>query len=140
MMAEFELIIYELVENGGSLTAESLNQHYGQLLAKYYGPEVTLTEIDNYAWMEYPHYYLDYYLFSYATSATAAIQIAAAIDNQGDSAKNRFMEFLCSGNSDYPLEILKKAGVDMDGEEPYEAVVTRMNELMDEMEQILKSL
>jgi len=90
--------------------------------------------------MEYPHYYLDYYLFSYATSFTASIQIASDIQNEGEVARDRFMDFLAAGNSDFPVDVLKKAGVDMTGSQPYEAVVVKLNEIMDEMEQILQDL
>ena len=89
--------------------------------------------------MEYPHYYLDYYLYSYATSFSAAIQIASDIRNGGADATKRFITFLEAGNSDYPVEILKKAGVDMTSPTPYEAVSKTLNDLMDEMERILNA-
>ncbi|MCK4748067.1 MAG: oligoendopeptidase F, partial [Bacteroidales bacterium] len=137
MMAEFELRLYGKVENGEPLSAYKLNELYGQLLARYYGQGVSVEDADTYAWMEYPHYYLDYYLYSYATSFTAAIQIATNIRSEGDRATEKFLKFLEAGNSDYPVEMLKKAGVDMTSSQPYEAVARMMNELMDEMELLL---
>jgi oligoendopeptidase F len=100
---------------------------------------VHIEKSDTYAWMEYPHYYLDFYLYSYATSFSASIQIASEIRNGENNASKRFVNFLESGNSDYPVEILKKAGVDMTSPAPYEAVSKIFNELMDEMERILDS-
>jgi len=140
MMAQFELLLYEKVENGEPLTSDALNSLYGELLIRYYGPEVYVEETDAYAWMEYPHYYLDYYLYSYVTSFTAAIQISSKIVNKEDRASEQFINFLIAGNSDYPVEVLKKAGVDMTTAEPYEVVVLRMNQLMDEMERVMTEL
>jgi oligoendopeptidase F len=139
MMAEFELTLYQTVEAGEPLSPQNLNKIYGMLLARYYGPEVHIEKSDAYAWMEYPHYYLDFYLYSYATSFSASIQIASEIRNGENDASKRFVNFLESGNSDYPVEILKKAGVDLTKPAPYEAVSKIFNELMDEMERILDS-
>jgi oligoendopeptidase F len=108
-----------------------LNDQYERLLTKYYGPEVVIEKSDTYAWMEYPHYYLDFYLYSYATSFSAGIQIASDINSEGTPATERFMQFLESGNSDYPVDILKKAGVDMTSPLPYQSVSKMMNDLMD---------
>lgn len=140
MMAEFELGLYQAAEAGEPLSPQLLNDTYGMLLSKYYGPELIIEESDTYAWMEYPHYYLDFYLYSYATSFSASIQIASEIRNGEAGAGKRFMDFLEAGNSDYPVEILKKAGVDMTTPAPYKAVSTLLDELMDEMERILKLL
>ena len=140
MMAQFELLLYEKVENGEPLTSDALNSLYGELLIRYYGPEVYVEETDTYAWMEYPHYYLDYYLYSYVTSFTAAIQISSKILNKEDRASEQFMNFLKAGNSDYPVEVLKKAGVDMTTADPYEVAFLRMNQLMDEMERVMAEL
>lgn len=131
MMAEFELMLYQTVESGESLSPQFLNNQYKELLSKYYGPEVYINELDSYAWMEYPHYYLDFYLYSYSTSFSAAIQIAREIKEEGAPARESFIEFLESGNSDYPTEILKEAGVDLGSPIPYQAVSQMMNELMD---------
>ena len=127
------------MEAGEPLSPKNLNKIYGLLLAKYYGPEVYIDKSDAYAWMEFPHYYLDFYLYSYATSFSASIQIASEIRNGENDSSKRFVNFMESGNSDYPVEILKKAGVDLTDTAPYEAVSKIFNELMDEMERILGS-
>ncbi len=132
MMAEFELMMYNKVEAGESLTAEDLCNAYGTLASKYYGKDITITEADKYSWLEWPHYYLDYYLFSYGTSFSASLQIASDILNEGEPAIQRFNDFLETGSSDYPINLLKKSGVDLTSSEPYDAVANKMDELMDE--------
>ena len=140
MMAEFECLVYEMVESGESIQAGVLNEMYSALLTKYYGPAVHIEKTDSYAWMEYPHYYLDYYLYSYATSFSAAVQIASNLDSENESDRKGFMDFLATGNSESPVESLKKAGVDMTSPLPYEAVALRMNELLDEMEKLISTM
>ena len=137
MMAEFELSMYQKVENDEPLSAIVLSEMYGKLLTEYYGDHICITDVDKYAWLEYPHYYLDYYLYSYATSFAASVQIASNIYKEGDPAVFRFIDFLEAGNSDYPVEVIKKAGVDLTTQLPYEAVSIMMNELMDEIEKTL---
>lgn len=134
MMAEFELMLYETIESGATLSPRLLNEHYALLLSRYYGPDVYIDETDAYAWMEYPHYYLDYYLYSYATSFSAGVQIASDIREQGSPAVLGFMQFLEAGASDNPVAIVQVAGVDLTSPQPYEAVIKMMNELMDEIE------
>jgi oligoendopeptidase F len=138
MMAEFELHMYQKVENGEPLSSDELSNFYGQMLSQYYGEDVTIAETDKHAWLEWAHYYLDYYLYSYATSMSAAIHIAENIQEEGKLAVQQFKRFLEAGNSDYPVEVLKKAGVDMTTPLPYDAVAAKMNALMDEMERMLK--
>lgn len=139
MMAEFELGLYQAVEAGKPLNPQFLNETYGKLLSKYYGPVVVIKESDTYAWMEYPHYYLDFYLYSYATSFSASVQIASDIINGGSDATGSFINFLKAGNSAYPVELLKKSGVDLTSPAPYEVVAALLHDLMDEMENILNS-
>jgi len=138
MNAEFERTMYKTVEEGGSLTAESMSKIYRELTETYYGEAVTLTEFDSYVWAEWPHFYFGYYIYSYATSFSAAIQIAENIRKEGKPAVARFSRFLEAGSSDYPVNVIKKAGVDLTSDEPIKAVVVRMNVLMDEMENMLK--
>jgi len=138
LMAEFELQMYQKVENGGLLSAKELCETYGKLSALYYGEDVTINELDKNFWLEFPHYYLDYYLYSYATSFSASIQIASNIVNEGEPAIKQFMDFLKAGNSDYPVEVIKKAGVDLTKPQPYEALAKKMNEFLDEMEKLIE--
>jgi oligoendopeptidase F len=137
MNAEFEKILYQTVEEGGSLSAESMSKVYKDLTKAYYGEALTLTEYDSYVWAEWPHFYFGYYIYSYATSFAAAIQISENIRSKREPAVNRFIQFLEAGSSDYPVNVIKKAGVDLTSPEPIIAVVKRMNELIDQIEDIL---
>jgi oligoendopeptidase F len=137
MNAEFERILYQTVEDGGSLSAESMSELYNDLTKIYYGEAITLTEFDSYVWAEWPHFYFGYYIYSYATSFAAAIQISEKVRSEGEPAVNRFIQFLEAGSSDYPVNVIKKAGVDLTSTDPIIAVVTRMNELMDQIEEIM---
>jgi oligoendopeptidase F len=136
--AEFEREIYRTVEEGGSLTAETMCRIYSDITKAYYGDAVTLTEYDSYVWAEWPHFYFDFYIYSYATSFSASLQIAEAIRKEGEPAANRFIRFLEAGGSDYPVEVLKKAGVDLTSPAPIEALTARVNELIDEVERMTK--
>ena len=137
MNAEFERMLYQSVEEGGSLSAESMGEIYRDLTKAYYGEAITLTEYDTYVWEEWPHFYFGYYIYSYATSFAAAIQISENVRKEGEPAVNRFLNFLEAGSSDYPVNVIKKAGVDLTSPETIIAVVKKMNELLDQMEKIL---
>lgn len=135
--AEFEKMIYKIVEEGGSLSTDEMCKLYNELNKTYYGEDVSISELDSYIWIEWLHFYLDYYVYSYATSFTASIKIAESIKEEGGPAMKRFVEFLEAGTSAYPQDVLLKAGVDMTSPEPIRAVVKRMNDLMDELEYLL---
>ncbi|MFC1785926.1 M3 family oligoendopeptidase [Candidatus Neomarinimicrobiota bacterium] len=139
LMAEFELMMYQLVESGESLSADDLSEMYGNLIIKYFGDEVTITDADKLSWIEWPHYYLDYYLYTYGTSFSASLQIASEILDEGEIAIKRFNTILETGGSDYPINILLNAGIDLTISKPYNAVSHKMNELMDEFELIYKN-
>ena len=136
MNAEFERTLYRTVEEGGSLSAESMSNIYRELTQTYYGEAVTLTEFDTFVWAEWPHFYFDYYIYSYATSFAAAVKIVENIREEGTPAVDRFIWYLEAGGSDYPLNVLKKAGVDLTSPAPIEALAKRLNELMDEVEEL----
>jgi len=136
MNAEFERELYKILENGGSLSAESISQLYRDITKIYYGDAITLTDYDSYVWAEWPHFYFGYYIYSYATSFAASIQLSENIRKEGQPAVDRFTQFLESGSSDYPINILKEAGVDLTSPEPILALVYRMNELIDEVEKL----
>jgi oligoendopeptidase F len=139
MNAEFEKILYHTVEEGGSLSAQSISKFYKDLTKTYYGEAITLTEFDTYVWAEWPHFYLDYYIYSYATSFAASIQLCENIRREGEPAIDRFIQFLEAGGSDYPVDILKKAGVDLTSPAPIKAMANRLNQLMDEVEKLIKA-
>ncbi len=140
MFAEFELKINEEVEQGNILTGEKLSSIYLDLLKRYHGHDKGIMKIDDLYSMEWayiPHFYYDFYVFQYATSIAAAAGLAEKI-GQGDmKARDAFINMLKAGGSDYPYELMKKAGIDMATPGPYRALVVRMNKVMDEMEAIL---
>ena len=140
MFAEFELAMNEAVAAGEVLTGAKLSSLYLELLKRYHGHDLGVVTIDPaYAleWAYIPHFYYDFYVFQYATSITAAAGLAEKIVSGDPQAQRDFIQLLKAGGSDYPYELMKKAGVDMATAAPYRALVARMNAIMDEMEALL---
>ena len=140
MFAEFELRINQEVEAGNVLTGAKLTQMYLDLLKRYHGHDegvVTIDDLYGIEWAYIPHFYYDFYVFQYSTSIAAASSFAAKIGNGDVGVKDDFIEMLEAGGSDHPYELMKKAGLDMASPEPYQALMTRMNNIMDQMEAIL---
>jgi len=141
--AEFELQIHEISEKGEPITAEIISGIYGELLKKYFGYEKGITHVDEKyfsAWTNIPHFYgYDYYVYQYATSFVASVTLADRILSGEEGAVDRFMELISSGGSDYAVSLLKRAGVDLTGPEPFEYAMKSMNLIMDQVDQILDS-
>ncbi len=140
MFAEFELSLYEAVERGEALSGERISQMYGEILRRYHGTDqgvVAIDELYNNEWMFVPHFYYNMYVYQYATSLTAGTALYDKIIKQGQTGVDNYKNLLRSGSSDYPYQLLRTADVDMATPAPYQAVVTRMNAIMDEMEAIL---
>jgi oligoendopeptidase F len=138
--ADYELRIHEAAEKGLPLTGESLSKIYLDLLKSYYGSDKGICKVDKYLEMEWayiPHFYYNYYVYQYSTSFTASIALAEKVMSGDKEALKRYIDFLSSGGSDYPIELLKKAGVDMTTAEPLEKTIASMNKVMDEIEKIL---
>jgi len=138
MFAEFEKEIHAAVERNESLTAENLSQIYRNLNLKYFGTDIVLDEEINIEWARIPHFYNAFYVYKYATGFSAATALAKQITEEGEPAVKRYMEFLASGGSDYPINLLRKAGVDMETPEPVEEALTVFTELLDQLEKIIK--
>lgn len=138
MFAEFERDIYEYVEKGGALTAEYLNETYKELNRKYYGPNIIVDDEIGMEWARIPHFYFNYYVYQYATGFSAAIALSQKILNKEEGSLDRYLDFLKSGSSDYPINVLKKAGVDMTEKEPVNNALKLFSELVDEMEKLLQ--
>ncbi len=139
--AEFELRIHEKAERGEPLTGDVLNEIYGEILKKYYGHDKGVCHIDDlYAveWAYVPHFYYNFYVYQYSTSFTASTALAEKVLGEEKDAVGKYIEFISSGGSDYPIELLKKAGVDMTGAEPFNKTMAAMNRTMDEIETILE--
>jgi len=138
--AEFELRIHEKAERGEPLTGDVLSEIYGEILKKYYGHDKGLCHIDDlYAveWAYVPHFYYNFYVYQYSTSFTASTALAEKVLSKEKGTVGKYIEFISSGGSDYPIELLKKAGVDMTDAEPFNKTMTAMNRTMDEIEAIL---
>ncbi len=137
MFADFEKIVYERTEKGESLTADVLNDLYKNIYQKYWGPEMSVPEEEQYTWSRIPHFYYNFYVFQYATGFAASEVLANKVKNEGADAVEKYLNFLRAGSSDYPINILKSAGVDMNSPEPVQAVSDRMNQVLNEMEDLL---
>ncbi|GGJ95202.1 oligoendopeptidase F [Lentibacillus kapialis] len=137
MFAEFEHEIHKRMQNGEAMTAESLTQIYYDLNKKYYGEDVVSDEEIGKEWARIPHFYMNYYVFQYATGFSAATTLAHNILNNKEGAVDRYLDFLKAGSSDYPIEILKKAGVDMTSKEPILSALDVFEEKLNEMEELL---
>ena len=138
--AEYELRMHEIAEKGTPLTGDVLTDLYGEILKKYYGHDDGVCVIDDLYHMEWayiPHFYYNFYVFQYATSFTASTALSEKIINNEPDAVDKVLSFLSAGGSDYPINILKKAGVDMTQPEPFEKAMAAMNRTMDEIEAIL---
>lgn len=138
--AEFELRIHEKAEQGEPLTGEALTALYADILKKYYGHDKGICKIDDritVEWAYIPHFYYNFYVYQYATSFTASTALAEKVLKKEPGAVQRFMQFISSGGSDYPIELLKKAGVDMTTSEPFTQTMAAMNRAMDEIDKIL---
>ncbi|MCS0824615.1 oligoendopeptidase F [Cytobacillus firmus] len=133
MLAEFEKITHEYVENGKTLNVKEFNQIYETLFKQYNGNEVVLDEEVQFGWARVPHFYRPFYVYKYATGFASAIYIADQLINSSDSsALTTYLEFLKSGSSDYPLELLKKTGVDLTKPEPINNALKRFEQLTNE--------
>ncbi|MBC2581883.1 oligoendopeptidase F [Clostridium sp. DJ247] len=134
MFAEFEKITHESIEKGNALTAEDLCKIWHDLNVKYFGSEMTVDEEVDIEWARIPHFYRDFYVYQYATGYAAANSFASEILRNGESAVELYKGFLKSGSSDYPINVLKKAGVDMSTPKPLEDTIKRFDELLDMLE------
>ncbi len=142
MFAEFELAIHEEIEGERPLSGARLTDMYCGLLKRYYGEPQGVMKIDPaycMEWASVPHFYLDFYVWQYATSMAGAAAFTDAILKQGPGARERFLRLLRAGGSDYPYDLYKAAGIDMAAPAPYQALAARMNRLMDEIETLEKA-
>jgi oligoendopeptidase F len=138
--AEFELRIHEAVEQGIPLTGKYLSELYDEIVKRYYGHDQGVCVVDDYIQMEWafiPHFYYNYYVYQYSTSFTASISLAKSLLDGEEGSRERYLEFLSAGGSEDPIDLIRKAGVDMTGSEVFDSTISAMNELMDEIEKIL---
>ena len=140
MFGEFEQKIHEVADRGEPLTGADFTRIYGEILRRYHGEAQGVVKIDDLytiEWAYIPHFYYDFYVFQYATSVSASALFADRVLKGEPGALEKYRRLISSGASDYPYELVKAAGIDMATSAPYDAVATRMNRIMDEMETIL---
>lgn len=137
MFAEFEKICHGKVEEGEPLTAEDFNNIYYDLNKKYYGESCEVNEEIALEWARIPHFYSNFYVYKYATGFSAASALSKQILEEGESAVSRYKEFLKSGGSEFPLDQLRKAGVDMEKKESVDEALHVFKDLVKQLEKEL---
>ena len=138
--AEFEHFMHTEDEKGVPLTSEYLSDSYGKLNAKYYGPAVEEDPEIKFEWSRIPHFYYNYYVFQYSTGFSAASALAKKILNQEPEALENYLAYLKAGNSDYPVEVMKKAGVDMTQAAYIEDAMSMFEQRLNELEELIARL
>lgn len=138
--AEFEHFIHEESAKGTPLTADYLSTCYGELNQKYYGPEIEKDEEISLEWSRIPHFYYNYYVFQYATGFSAASALSENILQEKPQALEQYLQFLKAGSSDYPIEVIKKAGVDMTQPTYIEKAMQVFEARLNELEQLIETL
>ena len=137
MFAEFEDLTHFAIENGEVITAEWMCDKYETLNDKYYGPSIEKDDYIKYEWARIPHFYNSFYVYKYATGYSAACAISNKIINEGSMASKNYIDFLKTGESNHPIELLKIAGVDMGTPVPVENAMSQFKLLLDEFESLL---
>ncbi len=137
MFAEFERAIHLVVEEGGTLTGDRLDEMYLEILARYWGPELTLDNgLGGRTWSRIPHFYYNYYVYQYATAFAASVALSRRVLAGGAAERDDYLGFLASGCSRYPVETLRRAGVDTASPEPVAGVFALFTDMLDEVERL----
>ena len=139
MFSEFELAIHEHVENGGALSSDFMRKTYRGIYEKYWGPELVIDSINDMGCLRIGHFYRQYYVYQYATSYAAAQMMSQKVMEDPDYV-DTYLEFLATGNSDYPVQVLMDAGVDVTSPEPVERTIKLFSDLVDQMEVLLNEI
>ncbi len=137
MFAEFELKLHQFIEQGVPLTPHFLKKEYLNLVSDYFGPAVTIDREIEMEWSRVPHFYYNFYVYQYATGISAAHALVELVLKEGPE---RYLKFLSSGGSKFPLELLKEAGVDMTTPAPIEATIRQFGRLISELKKSLDVL
>lgn len=138
MFAEFELAVNRMTERGEGLTADALCEKYRQLNADYFGPDIVVDDEISLEWARIPHLYYNYYVYQYSTGYAAAIALSQKILQEGQSAVERYLNFLKGGSSKPPIELLRGAGVDMATAQPIDDALKLFDSLIDEMDELAR--
>jgi oligoendopeptidase F len=140
LFACYELEAHKLIENNQPITADALSNIMIELYQEFYGIDIRTEEVKQYVWAYIPHlYYTPFYVYQYATSFAASLKIYEDVKNNVPGAFDRYIGLLQSGGSDYPIEQLKKAGVDLTQPDAFLAVANRLTELVNQLEVVIRS-
>ena len=135
--AEFENVVHTMHQNDEPLTPEILSSIFGKMYQRHWGDEMVVDEEEAMSWCRIPHFYYQFYVYQYATSFAASEKIAEKLKEEGKPAIDKYLNFLKSGSSVYPIDLLKETGADLYSAEPIIAVANKMNYLLDQMEALL---
>ncbi len=138
--AEFEHWAHETAAEGTPLTADFLSDKYAEINDKYYGPAVENTEGIEYEWARIPHFYMNYYVYQYSTGFCAATALADRIVNEEEGALDQYLTYLKAGSSDFPIEVMKTAGVDMTNRDYIDRAMKVFEERLNQLEEIVEEL
>ena len=141
--AEFESMIHDRVAKGEALTGEDFDKMYLELTRRYYGHDKNVCIVDDNVkseWSYIPHFYYNFYVYQYATSFTASTALSEKVLRGTDEDRKKYLNFLSSGSTKYPVDLLVDAGVDMNTSEPFDLTIAKINKVMAEMETILTRL
>ena len=136
MFAEFELSIHEKAEREEALTLDTLRSEYGRLQSEYFGPATEFEDVSNLECLRIPHFYNAFYCYKYATGISASIALSERVLGGGEKERNEYLSFLRSGGSTTPIKALRKAGVDMEDEEPVRRAVKYFSELLERFREL----
>src|SRR5699024_9085323 len=137
--AEFEHDIHVRDQNGEPLTAQSLTEIYYDLNKKYFGPNIIIDEEIGLEWARIPHFYYNYYVYQYTTGFAAATSLANQILTEKETAVERYNNYLKAGSSDFPIEVIKKAGADMTEKAHVLSALAVFEEKLNQFESLLKA-
>lgn len=136
MLAEFENAAHELIEAGEAISAAKLTKIHADLVKLYFGPEFVMDDEIGYEWARIPHFYRAFYVYKYATGYSSAVALSEMILKEGEPAVKKYLEFLSMAGSDYPLETLKHAGIDLSTPEPIDRALEKFERIVAEAEAV----
>lgn len=137
MFAEFELTAHQLAEDNVPLTPGLLKEVYRKLNLDFFGPDIVVDSEIDIEWARIPHFYSNFYVYQYATGISAAHALFEKVTTEGESARKAYLNFLSSGCSNYPLDLIQGAGVNMRLEQPIEATLKQFDRLVQELSKLI---
>lgn len=137
MFAEFELLVHEKTEQNIPLTPQLLKEEYLKLNHHYFGPSLVMDDEIAIEWARIPHFYYNFYVFQYSTGISAALALAERVINGGPKEQEAYLSFLKGGSSQYPIDMLKMAGIDMSSSTPVKSAIKKFDHLLNELENLL---